>query len=131
MQATAINGVLLIIHSQLFDKATAIGYFCSRFLIVMWQKIPSVFRNKYVLIITAFLVWLTFFDRNNFISQVKLGRILNEKRAQKEFYQDEIRKDSISMHELMSDTTLLEKFGREKYLMKRDDEDIYLIVKEK
>lgn len=98
---------------------------------VMWQKIPPVFRNKYVLIITAFLVWLTFFDRNNFISQVKLGRILNEKRTQKEFYQDEIRKDSISMHQLMSDTTLLEKFAREKYLMKRDDEDIYLIVKEK
>lgn len=97
----------------------------------MWQKIPPVFRNKYVLIITAFLVWLTFFDRNNFISQVKLGRILNEKRTQKEFYLNEIRKDSISMHELMSDTTLLEKFGREKYLMKREDEDIYLIVKEK
>lgn len=97
----------------------------------MWQKIPSIFRNKYILVITAFLVWLTFFDRNNFISQVRLGRILNEKRTQKEFYLNHIREDSISMHELMSDTTLLEKFGREKYLMKRDDEDIYLIVKEK
>ncbi|MDY0101810.1 MAG: septum formation inhibitor [Lentimicrobium sp.] len=96
----------------------------------MWQKIPPVFRNKYVLVITAFLVWLTFFDRNNFISQVKLGRTLSEKRAQKEFYLNEIAKDSISMHELMSDTVLLEKFGREKYLMKKDDEDIYLIVKE-
>lgn len=96
----------------------------------MWQKIPPVFRNKYVLVITAFLVWLTFFDRNNFISQVKLGRTLSEKRAQKEFYQNEIKKDSISMHELMSDTVLLEKFGREKYLMKKDDEDIYLIVRE-
>ena len=96
----------------------------------MWQKIPPVFRNKYVLVITAFLVWLTFFDRNNFISQVKLGRTLSEKRAQKEFYLNEIAKDSISIHELMSDTVLLEKFGREKYLMKKDDEDIYLIVKE-
>ena len=115
----------------LFDKALTIGYFCSRHLIIMWQKIPAVFRNKYVLVITAFLVWLTFFDRNNFISQVRLGRTLNEKRTQKEFYQDQIRKDSISMHELMSDTTLLEKFAREKYLMKREDEDIYLIIKDK
>ena len=115
----------------LFVKAVAIGYFCSIFLIDMWQKIPSIFRNKYILVVTAFLVWLTFFDRNNFISQVRLGRILNEKRTQKEFYLNHIREDSISMHELMSDTTLLEKFGREKYLMKRDDEDIYLIVKEK
>lgn len=117
--------------AHLFVKAVAIGYFCSRILIDMWQKIPSIFRNKYILVITAFLVWLTFFDRNNFISQVRLGRILNEKRTQKEFYLNHIREDSISMHELMSDTTLLEKFGREKYLMKRDDEDIYLIVKEK
>lgn len=97
----------------------------------MWQKIPPFFRNKYVLVITAFLVWLTFFDRNNFISQVHLGQILTEKRVQKNFYLDEIKRDSISMHELMSDTVSLEKFGREKYIMKKDDEDVFLIVKEK
>ncbi|KAF0201082.1 MAG: hypothetical protein FD170_2973 [Bacteroidetes bacterium] len=97
----------------------------------MWQKIPPFFRNKYVLVVTAFLVWLTFFDRNNFISQVRLGQILTEKRVQKDFYLDEIKRDSISMHELMSDTVSLEKFGREKYIMKKDDEDVYLIVKEK
>jgi hypothetical protein len=97
----------------------------------MWQKIPPFFRNKYVLVITAFLVWLTFFDRNNFISQVRLGQILTEKRAQKNFYLDEIKRDSISMHELMSDTVSLEKFGREKYIMKKDDEDVFLIVREK
>jgi cell division protein DivIC len=97
----------------------------------MWQKIPPFFRNKYVLVVTAFLVWLTFFDRNNFISQVRLGQILTEKRVQKDFYLDEIKRDSISMHEFMSDTVSLEKFGREKYIMKKDDEDVYLIVREK
>lgn len=79
----------------------------------------------------AFLVWLTFFDRNNFIAQLRLGRILSEKRAQKEYYQAEITRDSTSLEELMTDTLSLEKFAREKYLMKRDDEDIFLIVKEK
>jgi cell division protein FtsB len=97
----------------------------------MWQKIPPVFKNKYVIVIVAFLVWLTFFDRNNFIAQLRLGRILSEKRAQKEYYQAEITRDSTSLEELMTDTLSLEKFAREKYLMKRDDEDIFLIVKEK
>jgi cell division protein FtsB len=84
-----------------------------------------------VIVIVAFLVWLTFFDRNNFIAQLRLGRILSEKRAQKEYYQAEITRDSTSLEELMTDTLSLEKFAREKYLMKRDDEDIFLIVKEK
>jgi hypothetical protein len=97
----------------------------------MWHKIPPFFRNKYVLVIAAFLVWLTFFDRNNFISQVRLAKTLTEKRVQKDFYLNEIKRDSISMHELMSDTVSLEKFGREKYIMKKDDEDVFLIVREK
>lgn len=97
----------------------------------MWQKIPPVFKNKYVIVIVAFLVWLTFFDRNNFIAQLRLGRILSEKRAQIEYYQAEITRDSTSLEELMTYTLSLEKFAREKYLMKRDDEDIFLIVKEK
>lgn len=76
-----------------------------------------------------FLVWLTFFDRNNFISQVKYGRILNKQRQQKEYYQKEISKDSSTLVELQ-DSTRLEKFAREKYLFKKDNEDIYLIVEE-
>lgn len=71
------------------------------------------------------------FDRNNFIAQVKLGRTLTDQREQRSFYLNEIRRDSTGLHELMSDTNLLEKFAREKYLMKKDNEDIYLIVREK
>ena len=97
----------------------------------MWHRIPPIFRNKYILTILTLLVWLTFFDRNNFIAQVKLGRTLNEHRQQREFYRNEIKKDSTAMKELMSDSLSLEKFGREKYLMKKDNEDIYLILEEK
>ena len=106
-------------------------YFCEGTLIIMWQRVPSFLRNKYILTILALLVWLTFFDRNNFIAQVKLGRTLNEHRQQREFYRSEIKKDSTAMKELMSDSLSLEKFAREKYLMKKDNEDIYLIVEEK
>ncbi|MBK6964689.1 MAG: septum formation initiator family protein [Bacteroidales bacterium] len=97
----------------------------------MWQRIPPFFRNKYILTVLALLVWLTFFDRNNFIAQVRLGRTLNDQRQQREFYKNEIKRDSIAMLEILSDSLSLEKFAREKYLMKKDNEDIYLIVEEK
>jgi cell division protein FtsB len=96
----------------------------------MWQKIPAILRNKYFLTLVLFLVWLTFFDRNNFISQVRYGRTLNKQRQQMEFYKSEIYKDSVALIEL-SDSNKLEKFAREKYLFKKDNEDIFLVVKEK
>ena len=96
----------------------------------MRQRIPAFLRNKYMLAFLVLIAWLTFFDRNNFISEVKLGRTLSEQRVQKEFYQSEIRKDSTALRELLSDTVSLEKFGRERYLMKKDNEDIFLVVEE-
>ncbi len=95
----------------------------------MFKHIPPFLYNKYLLALVAFLVWLTFFDRNNFISQVRYGRTLNKQRQLKEFYKSEINKDSLSLVEL-SDTIRLEKFAREKYLFKKDNEDIYIIVPE-
>lgn len=95
----------------------------------MFKKIPSFLYNKYLIALVAFLVWLTFFDRNNFISQVKYGRTLNKQRQQKEFYKSEIARDSAALVEL-ADSTKLEKFAREKYLFKKDNEDIFLIVED-
>ncbi len=77
----------------------------------------------------VFLVWLTFFDRNNFISQVRYGRTLNKLRQQREFYKSEIARDSAALIEL-SDSVKLEKYAREKYLFKKDNEDIFLIIDE-
>jgi cell division protein DivIC len=97
----------------------------------MWHRIPPFFRNKYVIVGFALLVWLIFFDRNNFIAQVKLGRTLNEQRQQRDFYNNEIKRDSTAIHDILTDSVTLEKFAREKYLMKKDNEDIFLIVEEK
>lgn len=60
---------------------------------------------------------------------MKYGRTLNKQRQQKEFYKSEIERDSTALVEL-ADSTKLEKFAREKYLFKKDNEDIYLIVEE-
>lgn len=88
------------------------------------------FKNKYVYTIIIFLVWMLFFDPHNFIGQVRLNRTLKELKREKEYYLTQIENDRQATFELITDTLTLEKFGREKYLMKRDNEDIYLIVNE-
>ncbi len=95
------------------------------------EKITSFLKNKYAVALTAFFIWILFFDSNNLISQFRLVFNLNDLHKQKTFYLDEIEKDSTALYILKNDTASLEKFAREKYLMKRDNEDIFLIVEEK
>lgn len=78
----------------------------------------------------AFIIWMLFFDRNNVINQVKLVYTLKGLNQQNEYYIEEMRKDSAARVKLRIDSASLEKFAREKYLMKKDNEDIFLIVKE-
>ena len=94
-----------------------------------FDKIPPFLKNKYLLTGLAFLVLMLFLDRNNLISQYKLRRELNGLRKELQFYRDQAEKDSIELHRLLSDSLELEKLGREKYMMKRDSEDIYIIVR--
>jgi len=96
----------------------------------MIQKLIKLLKNKYFFTALAFLVWMIFFDNHNFISQRKLTRELKENKNIKAYYLEEIRKDSIAALELMTNMDNLERFAREKYLMKRDNEDIFLIIKE-
>ena len=78
----------------------------------------------------VFLVWMLFFDRNRVINQVRILNTLGDMRNQKEYYQEEIFRDSTALHILESDKKELERFAREKYLMKRDNEDVYLVIEE-
>ena len=86
-------------------------------------------KNKYVLSIIVFIVWMTFFDRNDFISQYSYKQELNKLEVDKEYYILQIEENKQSIFELMSDPANLEKFAREKYHMKRDDEDVFLIIR--
>jgi len=96
----------------------------------MIQDLLHRLNNKYFITILIFGVWMLFFDNNNFIAQFRLSTTLNELEMEKDYYLSEIEKDRQACYELRTDTLTLEKFGREQYLMKRDNEDIYLIVDE-
>jgi hypothetical protein len=94
----------------------------------MLRKVLSFILNKYFITTVAFIVWLIFFDSNNLMMQQDLKTKLKELQTEKKFYLDEIRNDSTLTVKLRTDTTELEKFAREKYLMKKDSEDVFLVV---
>ncbi|HEY0897815.1 MAG TPA: septum formation initiator family protein [Sphingobacteriaceae bacterium] len=87
-------------------------------------------KNKYFLASLAFLIWMLFFDRNDLMSQYEYQSQLNKLQEEKEFYQKETELVKKDLEELTTDMKKLEKFAREKYLMKKEDEDVFVIVKE-
>ncbi|MEI7897840.1 MAG: septum formation initiator family protein [bacterium] len=84
--------------------------------------------NKFFLTTLAFVVWMVFFDSNNLLTRNHLQEKLDVLNLEKQFYLQEIRKDSILTNQIMTDTTQLEKFARERYLMKKDKEDLFLVI---
>lgn len=94
------------------------------------NKIPAWIRNRYTITTLIFLIWLAFFDRNDLYSQYTYRQQLKNLEVDRDYYRAEIEKNKSYMKELMSDPEHLEKYARERYLMKRDNEDIFLIVED-
>jgi len=95
---------------------------------VRWIKI---LRNKYVITSIAFFFWMLLFDGNNLLFQYKLSSDLHDLKREKQFYLSGIMSDKALLEGLRNDPATLEKFAREKYLMKRDNEEVFLIPAEK
>lgn len=92
------------------------------------SKLPPFLRNFYVISLLIFVFWMLFLDSNDFISQAKLSSKLNNLEAEKAHYLQKIDEVEKDREELLSNNELLEKFAREKYLMRRKTEDLYVIV---
>ena len=76
------------------------------------------------------IIWMGFIDSHNWIKQWKLVKKINKLQDDKKYYQEEIYQDSIALHELTTNPKTQEKFAREKYLMKKNNEDIIVILNE-
>ena len=76
----------------------------------------------------VFFVWMLFFDRNNILNQIQLRQNLHQYQKEKQFYLEQIAADSEATFDLMSDSVHLEKFARERYYMKKDSEDVFLMI---
>lgn len=85
-------------------------------------------RNKFVITALAFFVWLLLFDQNNLAERRKSTSEFNQLLQEKGYYVQKIEEDRNRINELKTNTENLEKFAREQYLMKKDNEDIFIIV---
>jgi cell division protein DivIC len=96
----------------------------------MLKKLPKALRNFYVLSLIVFFIWMLALDSNNLIARYQLSAKLNSLENEKEYYQEKIEEVKKDRDELFGDQQSVEKFAREKYLMKKEKEDIYVIVEE-
>jgi len=94
----------------------------------MFDRFPKFMKSYYFIVGVVFLFWMLFIDSNDFLSQYKLTRQLKNFRQEKAYYTNKIEEVKKEREELLSNKALLEKFAREKYLMKKKSEDIYVIV---
>jgi cell division protein DivIC len=94
----------------------------------VWVKSFPLLRNKYVLTGLVFMVWLFFFDQNNLLNRLNDIRTLKKLEEEKVYYEQKIKDDQLRLRELKTDSENLEKFAREQYLMKKSNEDIFVIV---
>ena len=97
-----------------------LGNFFKRFAVLL--------KNKILVAFIIFTTWMLFFDANNIISQAKLGAKLKSHQQKKTFYQQRIIEVKTEKEELKSNSKTREKFAREKYWMKKDNEDLYIII---
>lgn len=95
---------------------------------IKMKKLLKYGGNFYVLSILFFLFWMIFIDSNNLVNHFRLSQKLSQLEDQKEFYLEKKEKIKAEREELMSNPELLEKFARERYLMKKPTEDLYVIV---
>lgn len=88
--------------------------------------ILKILGNRYVIVLVFFGVWMVFLDNTSYMDHRVLNKQLDELEDNKKYYQDEIRKDDENI-KLLKNPDQIEKYAREKYYMKRDSEDIYII----
>ena len=98
-----------------------------KFFLKIWPWL----KNKYVLTIAVFAVWMLFFDQNNMVDRIKMTSEIRQLEADREFYLEQIKRDSARLDELTTDKENLEKYAREQFLMKKPNEDVFVVLEEK
>lgn len=93
-----------------------------------WDKVPEWLKNRYAITVILFAIWMSFFDSNDAFMLYKLRSELNQIKSEKEYFEERIETTRADLDNLLNDNEKLEKFAREKYLMKNKNEDIFVIV---
>ena len=92
----------------------------------MIKKIPTILFNRYFIVSVVFVVWMLFFDQRDYFQQKATAEELKKIQNSTKYYDDEINSTKSQLNNLQSNPTSIEKFGRERYLLKREGEELYL-----
>jgi len=95
-----------------------------------WAVLSRFLKNKFLVTLVLFFAWILIFDQNNLFERIKLMREVNLLEEDRDYYIDRIVIDSARLIELKTSPDNLEKFAREQYLMKKKNEEIFVIVEE-
>lgn len=95
-----------------------------KFLKTIWPYA----KNKYVLTLVGFGIWLGFFSQYSLMERAGLARHFRDLQQEKQYYIEQIKRDSVRLRELTTGTEELEKYAREQYYMKKPGEDIFVVV---
>jgi len=87
----------------------------------------KILRNKYISSVIVFVIWISFFDRNDLITQFDRKHELQKLETSKEFYEKEIATTKKDLMDLNNNPAVLEKFAREKFYLKKPNEEIFII----
>ena len=90
-------------------------------------NIPSWLKNKFFIAFAAFAAIILFFDKNDLFTQLNRNKQLHDLQKSKEYYTSQIYTTNTELDKMRSDPRTLEKYAREKYLMKRDNEDLFIV----
>lgn len=94
------------------------------------ERFVNLIRNKYLLAGVVFVVWMSFFDRYDFATQYAYQKEKNKLESEKAFYTSEIENITTSVRDVQNDPNVIQQIAREKYKMKKENEDIYIITGE-
>jgi cell division protein DivIC len=93
-----------------------------------FDKIPSWLKNKYMITALFFAVWILFIDDRDFVTtRFRHLRELHKMEERKIYFEEEIRVVRTELDKLKSNPAELEKYAREKYMMKKDNEDLFIV----
>jgi len=90
------------------------------------KKILPFIMNRYFLVSLGFVVWMLFFDQRDFFLQRERKAALEKLEAAKKYYQNEIADTKKQLDNIQSNPAAVEKYARERYLLRREGEEVYL-----
>lgn len=93
----------------------------------LFNHIPSWLKNKYLLTILGFIAWIVFFDDRDLLTNMQRHRELKALEINRDRFIKEINTISHELDQLKNDAAIVEKFAREKYRMKKDNEDLFVV----